>query len=100
MRLFFVSNAYAEADLFALYLDAHSLADVSENFSFGALPARIYLHLFKKEIRVQPVRVEESVADVYLRQRIIALLSRGQRRVAVQRLHMDEPAKVVKVVRF
>src|SRR6266446_2497673 len=75
---FLPADANSNGDLFTFELDANGFRYVSKNFTLRWVPAGIFLYLFKKQIRVQLVGVEEPVADIDLRQRVTVCRSWDQ----------------------
>src|SRR5436853_3118906 len=67
LSFFFAANANSETDLFALDLDADGFRYIAKDFTLRSVPARVLPHLFKKQIRIQLMGVEETVADVEFR---------------------------------
>src|SRR5215203_1688093 len=64
MRLFLAGNANSEVDLFTFNPDTDGFGYVAKDLALRRIPGRVLRYLFKKQIRIELVGVEETVAEV------------------------------------
>src|ERR1044072_2781388 len=67
---FLIADANSERDLLTFDLDADGFRDIAKNLALLFQAARAFFYLFKKQIPIQLVGVEQTIAEVHFREGI------------------------------
>src|ERR1051325_833173 len=100
MRFFAAGDVDREAHFFSFNLYADRFAHVSEHLTLPGFTACVFGNAFEKQARVEFVGVEESVGNVDLGQRVSLFRGGAERRTGWYRVHLNDPAEIVRVRRI